>query len=66
MRGLFWRIFAAFWLVSVALIVSLSWTATAHFESAKIPGLGITRQLRDDGFCVVDGLLGCPHPLAIG
>ncbi|MBS0557962.1 MAG: HAMP domain-containing protein [Proteobacteria bacterium] len=43
MRGLFWRIFAAFWLVSVALIVSLSWTATAHFESAKIPGLGITR-----------------------
>lgn len=43
MRGLFWRIFAAFWLVSVALIVSLAWTATSHFESAKIPGLGITR-----------------------
>ncbi|MBS0439281.1 MAG: hypothetical protein JSS33_07745, partial [Proteobacteria bacterium] len=43
MRGLFWRIFAAFWAVSVALIVSLAWTTTAHFESAKIPGLGITR-----------------------
>lgn len=43
MRGLFWRIFALFWLVSVALIVSLAWTTTSHFESAKIPGLGITR-----------------------
>ncbi|MHB8447753.1 MAG: ATP-binding protein [Rudaea sp.] len=43
MRGLFWRIFAAFWLVGVVLIVSLAWTTTAHFESAKIPGLGITR-----------------------
>ena len=50
MRGLFWRIFAAFWLVSVVLIVSLAWTTTAHFESAKIPGLGITRlqQVMDD------------------
>jgi two-component system sensor histidine kinase CpxA len=43
MRGLFWRIFALFWLVSVVLIVSLAWTATSQFESAKIPGLGITR-----------------------
>ncbi|HST27180.1 MAG TPA: ATP-binding protein [Rudaea sp.] len=43
MRGLFWRIFALFWLVSVVLIVALAWTATSHFESAKIPGLGITR-----------------------
>lgn len=43
MRGLFWRIFALFWAVSVALIVSLAWTTTSHFESAKIPGLGITR-----------------------
>lgn len=43
MRRLFWRIFAALWLVSVTMIVVLAWTGTAHFENAKIPGLGITR-----------------------
>lgn len=43
MRRLFWRIFAALWLVSVIMIVVLAWTSTAHFENAKIPGLGITR-----------------------
>lgn len=43
MRRLFWRIFAALWLVSVAVIVALAWTTTSNFESAKIPGLGITR-----------------------
>ena len=43
MRGLFWRIFAALWLVSVAMIFVLAWTATSNFETEKIPGLGITR-----------------------
>ena len=43
MKRLFWRIFAALWLVIVAVIVVLAWTTTSHFESAKIPGLGITR-----------------------
>ena len=43
MRRLFWRMFAAFWLVSVALIVAIAWSSTSNFESAKIPGLGITR-----------------------
>jgi two-component system sensor histidine kinase CpxA len=42
-RRLFWRIFAALWLVSVAMIFVLAWTATSNFESEKIPGLGITR-----------------------
>ncbi|MGH8040672.1 MAG: sensor histidine kinase [Rudaea sp.] len=43
MRRLFWRIFAALWLVSVSVIVVLAWTTTSHFENSKIPGLGITR-----------------------
>ena len=43
MRSLFWRMFAAFWLVSVALIVALAWSTTSNFETAKIPGLGVTR-----------------------
>ena len=43
MRRLFWRMFAAFWLVSVALIIAIAWSSTSNFESAKIPGLGITR-----------------------
>jgi len=43
MRRLFWRIFAALWLVSVAMIFVLAWTATSNFETEKIPGLGITR-----------------------
>jgi two-component system sensor histidine kinase CpxA len=42
-RRLFWRIFAAFWLVSVTLILALAWTTTSTFETAKIPGLGVTR-----------------------
>jgi len=41
--SLFWRMFAAFWLVSVALLVALAWSTTSNFETAKIPGLGITR-----------------------
>jgi two-component system sensor histidine kinase CpxA len=43
MRTLFWRMFAAFWLVSALLIVAIAWSSTSNFESAKIPGLGITR-----------------------
>src|SRR5260221_7384338 len=35
--------FAAFWLVSVALIVAIAWSSTSNFESAKIRGLGMTR-----------------------
>ena len=43
MRTLFWRMFAAFWLVSAVLIVAIAWSTTSNFESAKIPGLGVTR-----------------------
>jgi two-component system sensor histidine kinase CpxA len=43
MRTLFWRMFAAFWLVSAVLIVAIAWSSTSNFESAKIPGLGISR-----------------------
>ena len=43
MRSLFWRMFATFWLVSVALLVVLAWSTTSNFESAKIPGLGVSR-----------------------
>lgn len=43
MRRLFWRIFAAFWLANVAIIVAVAWVTTLGFESEKIPGLGITR-----------------------
>lgn len=43
MGSLFWRIFAALWLVSVSVIVVLAWTTTSNFENAKIPGMGITR-----------------------
>ncbi|MGA9335896.1 MAG: ATP-binding protein [Rudaea sp.] len=43
MRHLFWRIFAALWLVSVTVIVVLAWTTTSNFESTKLPGLGLTR-----------------------
>ena len=43
MRSLFWRMFAAFWVVSVALIIAFAWSWTSTFESTKIPGLGVTR-----------------------
>ena len=43
MRSLFWRMFAAFWAVSVALIIAFAWSWTSTFESTKIPGLGVTR-----------------------
>jgi len=42
-RSLFWRMFATFWLVSVALLVALAWSTTSNFESAKIPGLNVSR-----------------------
>jgi len=42
-RRLFWRIFAAFWLANVAIIVTLAWITTSRFESERIPGLEITR-----------------------
>jgi two-component system sensor histidine kinase CpxA len=35
--------FVAFWFVSVALILAIAWSTTSNFESAQIPGLGITR-----------------------
>lgn len=40
---LFWRIFAAFWLANIAIIVALAWLTTSAFETEHIPGLGITR-----------------------
>ena len=59
MRRLFWRIFAALWLVSVAMIFVLAWTATSNFESEKIPGLGITRMQA----AMDDQLLRAAHEL---
>ncbi len=43
MHGLFWRIFGAFWLANVAIIIALAWITSSNFESEKIPGLEITR-----------------------
>jgi signal transduction histidine kinase len=43
MRRLFWRIFAAFWLATVVVLLAFAWITTSNFESEKIPGLGVTR-----------------------
>ena len=43
MRRLFWRIFAAMWLATVAVLVAFAWITTSNFETEKIPGLDITR-----------------------
>lgn len=43
MRRLFWRIFAAFWVATVFVLIAFAWIATSNFETEKIPGLGITR-----------------------
>lgn len=59
MHRLFWRIFAALWLVSVSVIITLAWTTTSHFETAKIPGLGISRMQA----AMDDQLLRCGHEL---
>ncbi len=59
MHRLFWRIFGALWLVSVSVIITLAWTTTSHFETAKIPGLGISRMQA----AMDDQLLRCAHEL---
>ncbi len=43
MRGLFWRIFAAFWIATVFVLLAFAWITTSNFEKEKIPGLDITR-----------------------
>lgn len=43
MRRLFWRIFAAFWLAAVLMLLAFAWVTTRNFENQEIPGLGITR-----------------------
>jgi two-component system sensor histidine kinase CpxA len=43
MRGLFWRIFAAFWLATVVVVLAFAWITTSNFETEKIPGLDVTR-----------------------
>lgn len=43
MRRLFWRIFAAFFLANIAIVIAVAWVTTLNFESEKIPGFGITR-----------------------
>ena len=43
MRRLFWRIFAAFWIATVFVLIAFAWVTTSKFETAKIPGLDITR-----------------------
>lgn len=43
MQRLFWRIFVAIWIATVALLVAFAWIATMNFEREKIPGLDITR-----------------------
>src|SRR4051794_34210872 len=50
MRRLFWRIFAAFWLATVVVLLAFAWITTLNFETEKIAGLGVTRMqaLMDD------------------
>jgi signal transduction histidine kinase len=43
MRRLFWRIFAAFWVATVVVLLAFAWITALNFESEKIPGLGVTR-----------------------
>lgn len=43
MRRLFWRIFAACWMATVALLVTTAWMSSSSFETEKIPGFEITR-----------------------
>lgn len=43
MQRLFWRIFAAFWVATVFVLIAFAWITTSNFETDKIPGLGITR-----------------------
>lgn len=43
MQGLFWRVFGAFWLANVSIILVIVWITSSNFESEKIPGLEITR-----------------------
>ncbi|HEU4664344.1 MAG TPA: ATP-binding protein [Dokdonella sp.] len=43
MQRLFWRIFVAFWIATVFLLVAFAWIATSNFETEKIPGLEMTR-----------------------
>ena len=43
MRRLFWRIFAAFWLATVVVLLTFAWISTSNFETERIPGLGVTR-----------------------
>ncbi|MGN6520436.1 MAG: sensor histidine kinase [Dokdonella sp.] len=43
MQRLFWRIFVAFWIATVFLLVAFAWIATSNFETEKIPGFDITR-----------------------
>ena len=43
MRRLFWRIFAAFWVATVTVLLAFAWITTTSFETEQIPGLGITR-----------------------
>lgn len=43
MRRLFWRIFAAFWIATVVVLLAFAWISTSRFENERIPGLEITR-----------------------
>ncbi len=43
MRLLFWRIFAAFWIATVCVLIAFAWITSNRFENQQIPGLGITR-----------------------
>ncbi|NCT67159.1 MAG: HAMP domain-containing protein [Rhodanobacteraceae bacterium] len=43
MQRLFWRLFAAFWVATVFMLVAFAWVSTSMFETDKIPGLDITR-----------------------
>ena len=74
MRRLFWRIFAAFWLAAVLMLLAFAWVTTRNFENQEIPGLGVTRleaamddalsrtarQLRRDGEASVHEWLRSP------
>lgn len=43
MRRLFWRLFAAFWIATVTVLLAFAWISTSRFENERIPGLDVTR-----------------------
>lgn len=43
MRRLFWRVFVAVWVATVAVLVAFAWLITSDYENARLPGSDLTR-----------------------